>query len=295
MPDLVTVRVRHLDTTTADLPATTRATSIHWVAAPSATYAVSPGSNFEEFATTLAQHRGDTCIYEPEPGATEWRTCSVESWEERADRMEGERDIALYDGAVAQAEVERLRWFVPKIERAAWLAEANASLLSLAELRDAAGAIPEKVRASEARVARLSALAGAHGRMPDVAVVVVVREGRVLTVARREPVGEQGLPGGRRKPLETPRAAAARELREETGLAVDPESLALVYDGEAVDGRWCRAYLALAVQGEPHAAEGLPVAFLPPDLLCALAGPFGVYLRRILDAVNDCGLVRGKL
>ncbi|MET8703637.1 NUDIX hydrolase [Kitasatospora sp. NPDC004723] len=57
--------------------------------------------------------------------------------------------------------------------------------------------------------------------------VVCLRGDHVLTVERRwEPhIGEDALPGGCLKPGETFRDAAARELGEETGVAVRPEDL----------------------------------------------------------------------
>ncbi|MGO9910920.1 MAG: NUDIX domain-containing protein, partial [Acidimicrobiales bacterium] len=58
---------------------------------------------------------------------------------------------------------------------------------------------------------------------PVLAVGAVVRSGtRILMVRRgREPsAGRWSIPGGRVEPGETPEAAVARELWEETGLAV---------------------------------------------------------------------------
>ena len=57
----------------------------------------------------------------------------------------------------------------------------------------------------------------------SIAVAVVQHAGNVL-IGRRAPEGPLGgfweFPGGRVRPDETPREAAARECREETGLAV---------------------------------------------------------------------------
>jgi len=52
--------------------------------------------------------------------------------------------------------------------------------------------------------------------------VVVWRGGEVLLVRRRKPPrrGQWSLPGGRQEPGETIREAAAREVREETGLTI---------------------------------------------------------------------------
>ena len=58
-----------------------------------------------------------------------------------------------------------------------------------------------------------------------VATVVALRRGRVLTVGEPRGGGVAALPGGKVEPGETAREAAARELREETAVAVEPERL----------------------------------------------------------------------
>lgn len=65
--------------------------------------------------------------------------------------------------------------------------------------------------------------------------VLLLHEGRVLSVSRKNDPHDLGLPGGsvERDQNETPEAAAARELLEETGLVA--EDLRLVFerpDGE---------------------------------------------------------------
>ncbi len=93
-----------------------------------------------------------------------------------------------------------------------------------------------------------------------VAVVVVLHEGRVL-VGRRS--GEQPLagfwefPGGRVVPGETPRAAAVRECREETGLAVciGPRLMTVSHD---------YAHASVDVHFYCGAPAARPAAPLPP-------------------------------
>ena len=113
----------------------------------------------------------------------------------------------------------------------------------------------------------------------------VVRDeaGRLLIVRRgREPgAGLWSLPGGRIEPGETPQAAAAREVREETGLEVEVGAVlitALVGDGAFR----VQDFAAVVVGGQLRAGddaddarwaddEELSALPLTPGLLDALA------------------------
>ncbi|WP_435334048.1 NUDIX domain-containing protein [Haloarchaeobius sp. TZWWS8] len=68
-----------------------------------------------------------------------------------------------------------------------------------------------------------------HNPVPCAGVAVVSDDGVLLTQRDVEPgIGEWAVPGGHMEVEESPEAAAARELEEETGVRVDPAALALL-------------------------------------------------------------------
>lgn len=120
-------------------------------------------------------------------------------------------------------------------------------------------------------------------------VVLIEHEGRVLGVARREDPNAFGLPGGKIDKKETARAAALRELREETGVEVGLDDLRLVYVGPArkgtFDDSWVAAFRAPLPAGvEPRTppGEGRVAWVAWGDLL---SGPFGEYNRELEAAI----------
>lgn len=96
------------------------------------------------------------------------------------------------------------------------------------------------------------------------AIAVVVRDGQVLLVRRayQPDMGKWGFPGGKIEAGETVRAAAERELFEETGLrarAGPPFTALDVFDHDK-DGTLRRQFVLVAVpcrweSGEPVAAD----------------------------------------
>ena len=56
----------------------------------------------------------------------------------------------------------------------------------------------------------------------EAAVMLIIKDGLILSVSRRHDATKFGLPGGKLDPGETPEEAAKRETFEETGLIVQP-------------------------------------------------------------------------
>jgi 8-oxo-dGTP pyrophosphatase MutT (NUDIX family) len=96
-------------------------------------------------------------------------------------------------------------------------------------------------------------------------VGVFVRCGDRVLLVRSTYQSWWGLPGGRVSRGEEPRAAAARELREETGLAAVPETLALLGELELEHShiRDHVSFFELRIEREPQiAADGAEIAEL---------------------------------
>jgi 8-oxo-dGTP diphosphatase len=133
------------------------------------------------------------------------------------------------------------------------------------------------------------------------ASAVIFRGDAVLLVKRgRGPWrGSWSVPGGHIEPGETARAAAAREIREETGLSVEILGLVDVHDMILRDAqRALAAHYVLAVfygrwlAGEPVAAsDSRDARFVRVTELKGYALTEGV--RRLIDLAAD--LLRGSI
>jgi len=128
---------------------------------------------------------------------------------------------------------------------------------------------------------------------------VLVHEGRVLLIRRgKEPLyGRWVVPGGTVELGEPLDEALVRELREETGLEVEPLELITVFDRIQRDGgrvlyhHVIVDYLCRWISGEARAAsDALEVAWAAPDELDRFDLP-----TKALEVVQDAFRRRGLL
>ncbi|MGH0031012.1 MAG: NUDIX hydrolase [Myxococcota bacterium] len=133
--------------------------------------------------------------------------------------------------------------------------------MEAARLRRLAGALP-----SYTRIAWWGLVAPRRER--DALVVhqtVVVGDEGVLLAVRSELRGWE-LPGGMAEPGESGEAAAAREVREETGIVVDAPRLVAEFERTGFRPHTARIYRARAAGGTLRPSHETPqVAWFPPD------------------------------
>jgi 8-oxo-dGTP pyrophosphatase MutT (NUDIX family) len=104
----------------------------------------------------------------------------------------------------------------------------------------------------------------------------------ILAVARKDNPNEFGLPGGKVEDGEMEEWAAARELREETGIIYRPSMLMEIFRREG--GVTFKAALVHVDRFDKPGVNEPPCRWVSPERL--IAGPFGEYNYKLLKAIG---------
>lgn len=122
----------------------------------------------------------------------------------------------------------------------------------------------------------------------DVAIAVIVRDGRILVTRRMEGVHLPGLwefPGGKRDPGETIEECLLREIEEELGATVEVERLlwenAHVYPDRTVI---LHAFRCNLLSGDLKPLASQELKWISPELLLSL--PFPEANRSLLEKLT---------
>lgn len=103
---------------------------------------------------------------------------------------------------------------------------------------------------------------------PSFVVALIVKDGHVLAVSRRNKPDDLGLPGGSIEPEEIPFDALVREVKEETDIDVKAAAFAFARVDETTNGRVAWAYVVTDWSGEPQQVEdGITVQWVEPSRL----------------------------
>lgn len=116
------------------------------------------------------------------------------------------------------------------------------------------------------------------------AVGLIIKDGLVLAISRRNRPNDLGLIGGKLDENETSREAVAREIQEETSLIVDPYDCHLIYSADVgkLKRELVECYIVLNWQGEPRAMEeGFVVQWVPWETL--FKGTFANFNKNVYE------------
>jgi 8-oxo-dGTP diphosphatase len=129
---------------------------------------------------------------------------------------------------------------------------------------------------------------GRYARVDGAHVLVTDPDGRILVV-RPTYTREWMLPGGRVEHGETPHVAAIREAREETGLEVALDHLAIIDARQARDTSFIFSGHVVGGELEPQLGEIAEVGWLDRDEIAGTSPG----LDRLLDYVEERSIYLG--
>lgn len=121
--------------------------------------------------------------------------------------------------------------------------------------------------------------------LPKAVTLLLLKDGKVLSVSRKDNPKDLGLPGGKVDSGETLLQAAARELKEETG--VDAMSVTHVFEAVSSSGEYYSyTFQVMAWEGEPYSVEDGIVAWVDPEVLIAPSQMFSDYNKALFTHVG---------
>ena len=128
--------------------------------------------------------------------------------------------------------------------------------------------------------------------MRQAAVMLIVCNGFILSVSRRNNPAKFGLPGGKVEENETPQAAAIRETFEETGVKVNSCDLIFIRmepkDSPEGEDFNTHCFYATSWEGTPSNSEEGIVKFLSyEELISSEMGAFPEYNELTFDKFNE--------
>ena len=123
------------------------------------------------------------------------------------------------------------------------------------------------------------------------AVCILLKRGdKYLGVARRDNHKDFGLPGGKVDDTDlSPQAAIVREVREETGLDINPLTLTKSFDMVCKGGKDgvdynCITFNCINFKGEPSQGDAGPVRWVTREELND--GSFGDYNKELFKSLE---------
>lgn len=126
--------------------------------------------------------------------------------------------------------------------------------------------------------------------MREAAVMLVVMDGLILAVSRRNELDRFGLAGGKLELMETPAEAAIRETYEETGIRV--KTCSQIYMREEPPSHpggepfFAYAFYATSWEGSPCQSDEGVVKWITAEELTSTKGAFPEYNRATLNAMK---------
>jgi len=122
----------------------------------------------------------------------------------------------------------------------------------------------------------------------EAGVMLIIKDGLILSISRRHDKTIFGLPGGKRDDSDlSVKDTAIRETREETGVLV--KDCILIYKrvepGDGPNGIDFNAfcYYATSWEGNPHNSEEGEVKWLTAEEVCSTKAAFGAYNKTTIE------------